>query len=51
MSGVHQIQEQNEQILAATQEQNELLRKRLATEGPASGDKPEIIESGDHSSD
>jgi hypothetical protein len=51
MSGVHQIQEQNEQILAATREQNELLRQRLGSEGPASSDRPETTGSGESPSD
>ena len=46
MSGVSQIQEQNEQTLALMREQNELLRERLraqessSLELPASGGEP-----------
>jgi hypothetical protein len=32
MSGVHQTEEQNEEILALLREQNDLLRERLAGE-------------------
>ncbi len=38
MSGVSQIQEQNEQTLALLREQNELLRERLRAQESSSGE-------------
>jgi hypothetical protein len=51
MSGVHQTEEQNEEILALLREHNDLLRERLPVIEAPSGARREPQEAGNPPSD